>query len=572
MLTCKVELITLVGSYDSNEDMSSYWEDEDGNVISNDSTVDVTMSGFYTFYVVDELTGCVSSPDVVFVGLDIEEPLAFIYSDPDNVLNCKIDLINLSYDEEDDVVYEWNFNEQTSSSSIFQIDTTGMVVLTAIDTVTGCIAIDTVLIQELEEFPIVSILPFQTLNCNDTEVIINASNSIPVETSTFEWFDIEGNIIESGSLLTVIDSGQYVLVMTDTISGCVNSDTLEVEANFSVPDITVSADFVLDCSTSATTLEATTNANGEFLWTTLDGQFTGPANEGTLDVISAGVYVVEFIDGESFCNIFDTVLVSEEINLLSLDNWSIEDETCFEEENGALLIGDINGGDLPYVITINDIVVSEEALYELVPGSYEVNVIDADGCSKDTTFVISAAQAITISGPENIDIVLGDSGELDITTNIAVNEIDTIIWSPTTFLSCIDCLNNSTITTENITYVVTIIDVNGCEISTEIEVRVEDFPNIYSPNVFTPNGDGLNDNFTIFTNEVMLIQELVIFNRWGEKVFVNENFLSNDASLGWDGTFKGESVNPAVFAFYALVVLPDNAGIEKIVGDVTVVK
>ncbi len=206
------------------------------------------------------------------------------------------------------------------------------------------------------------------------------------------------------------------------------------------------------------------------------------------------------------------------------------------------------------------------------PGNYNLLIVDAEGCLKDTSFIINAANNLTIAGPDEVVLELGNNGELNVTTNIPAHEIDTIIWSPTDYLDCTDCLENNTSTPEDIVYIVTIIDVNGCIVSTEINIRVEDNPSIYTPNVITPNDDGINDVFTIFTDQDMIISELAIYNRWGERVFFTENVPSNNLEFGWDGTFKGETVNPAVFAFYALVALPDGAGTEKVIGDVTVLK
>ncbi len=60
-----------------------------------------------------------------------------------------------------------------------------------------------------------------------------------------------------------------------------------------------------------------------------------------------------------------------------------------------------------------------------------------------------------------------------------------------------------------------------------------------------------------------------IYSRWGEQVFTRENFQPNDASLGWDGRFRGADMNPAVFVYYAVVEFID--GQEVLYkGDVTV--
>jgi gliding motility-associated-like protein len=69
-------------------------------------------------------------------------------------------------------------------------------------------------------------------------------------------------------------------------------------------------------------------------------------------------------------------------------------------------------------------------------------------------------------------------------------------------------------------------------------------PNIYFPNAFTPDGDGLNDVLYLYGSQVDEVH-FVIYNRWGEKVF--ESF---DQADGWDGTFRGQPVAPDAYGYY----------------------
>ena len=80
----------------------------------------------------------------------------------------------------------------------------------------------------------------------------------------------------------------------------------------------------------------------------------------------------------------------------------------------------------------------------------------------------------------------------------------------------------------NITYNVTVVDINGCEDEAEIKIRVDLNPNIYIPNVFTPfNNDGTNDVFYINAKEGQLtrVLDFLIFDRWGNRVFENYDFF-----------------------------------------------
>lgn len=96
--------------------------------------------------------------------------------------------------------------------------------------------------------------------------------------------------------------------------------------------------------------------------------------------------------------------------------------------------------------------------------------------------------------------------------------------------------------------------------------------NIFIPNIFSPNGDNINDRFTLFADDrVVKIHELKIFDRWGELMYQNYDFAPNDPNLGWDGTFRGKTVNPAVFVYYFVVEYIDGSK-QLYKGDITLVR
>lgn len=77
------------------------------------------------------------------------------------------------------------------------------------------------------------------------------------------------------------------------------------------------------------------------------------------------------------------------------------------------------------------------------------------------------------------------------------------------------------------------------------EIRIIKEPNLFYPSAFTPNGDGLNDEFKVFAQFTEQF-ELKIFNRWGELMF-----LSDDFNQGWNGTYKGSLMPEGTYVFRA---------------------
>ena len=88
---------------------------------------------------------------------------------------------------------------------------------------------------------------------------------------------------------------------------------------------------------------------------------------------------------------------------------------------------------------------------------------------------------------------------------------------------------------------------------------------IFVPNVFTPNGDGRNDVLLVYGNYIGSIQ-LRIFNQWGEMIFVSEN-----PSVGWDGTHKGKQQPVGVYV-YTLRVVRQDGTIENKKGSINLIR
>jgi gliding motility-associated-like protein len=101
------------------------------------------------------------------------------------------------------------------------------------------------------------------------------------------------------------------------------------------------------------------------------------------------------------------------------------------------------------------------------------------------------------------------------------------------------------------TYTVTLIVTNEFEcVGTgviEKPITVSKVPEIYIPEVFTPNGDKNNDTFRVFGENIKLVS-LKVFNNYG-----NELYRSGNLVEGWDGTYEGENQPSGVYAYTAVI-------------------
>ncbi|MEM9919795.1 MAG: gliding motility-associated C-terminal domain-containing protein, partial [Bacteroidota bacterium] len=122
------------------------------------------------------------------------------------------------------------------------------------------------------------------------------------------------------------------------------------------------------------------------------------------------------------------------------------------------------------------------------------------------------------------------------------------------------------------TYQLTVVDSFGCVVEERITVNVRKERRVFIPSAFSPNGDGINERFTVYAGpEVAEIKSFRVFDRWGELVFERVGFLPNQELEGWDGRLGGQLMDNGVYIYYAEIRFVD--GWEELhQGDVTLVR
>jgi gliding motility-associated-like protein len=132
-------------------------------------------------------------------------------------------------------------------------------------------------------------------------------------------------------------------------------------------------------------------------------------------------------------------------------------------------------------------------------------------------------------------------------------------WSPATDLSDA-AVNNPVAHVQNdIVYTVTGTDANGCTATAQVALKIGSGCSVGSlvgyniPNAFSPNKDGRNDVLRVKTSDVPLSFNLMIFNRYGQKVFE-----SRDINAGWDGTLSGQVAESGAYVY--VMVITTSAG------------
>ncbi|MBI5914158.1 MAG: gliding motility-associated C-terminal domain-containing protein [Bacteroidetes bacterium] len=230
---------------------------------------------------------------------------------------------------------------------------------------------------------------------------------------------------------------------------------------------------------------------------------------------------------------------------------------CFGETDAQFLVESVEGGTPPYQFSLDGAEWEAFANYvNLSPGDYDLSILDSNGCTLDTSFFIEQPQQVLVELGPDIFLELGDSVQLQALTNLP--DSFTFEWGQPALLSCADCLEPWVLPFYTTTVSIVLKDKNGCQAEDFLRVVVQQSDAVYLPNVFSPNGDNINDFFTLYADRsVRQVKSLLIFDRWGEKMFETYDFPPNVEQLGWDGHLNGHPMKPAVFVWSAEVEYVD---------------
>ncbi|MEP6795454.1 MAG: gliding motility-associated C-terminal domain-containing protein [Saprospiraceae bacterium] len=534
----------------------------------------ITVPGAYSLIVTDTITDCISQPNTVII-TDITANIIAIIQDPLS-LTCFsnfVDLNSTGSSNGPNIGYIWfdKLGNIVSTSPFLQVTSGGMFTFVVTDTISGCFDNDSVYVNDLIAYPPVNAGNPQFLDCDHHTARLNEGAINNLKDIIFNWTG--PGVLPPVDLMSVLvdKAGQYFITATDTITGCSNADSVIVTDLSELPFIEIRLVEQFTCVDNTAMIDIGSTEVGPDIHYEWNGpQFIGVSTP-VIEPTQPGMYYLSVFNEITGCQSMDSIMLALPDPLVGVQA-NIVAPFCEGDFSGSFLITEVTGGTPAFTYSLGGLPLQSSPLFlNLMSGTYTLLVVDANGCSYQEDYIIPEGQSLSIDIGEDIELQFGDSIQLSATVSVPWSQIDSIVWSPDDHLSCTYCINpylyGSTNATISATaYLGSCVDVDYLLLHVNLDV------NIYIPNVFSPNGDDINDFFTIYGDDrVRRVVYLEIFDRWGNQVFVANDFLLNDPLLGWNGTFRGLPMNPAVFAYIATVELI-NGKVIPFKGDVTLLR
>ena len=367
---------------------------------------------------------------------------------------------------------------------------------------------------------------------------------------------------QTAKTATNLVAGTYTVTITDA-NGCNTTVSGDVkEPNELVIDSLVATPIKCANDINGTITAYASGGTQPYNYSaTQDGTAFYYANGGYIEGLPVGLYTVIISDNNG-CTVADTTSVGGVIPdefIVTTDSTSCYGNDYNDGEIHIVALSEADNG--PYWYSIDGGAQQQQSgdFFGLLAGAYKIQAVSDKGCTSTIEATVEQPlQMFADINPDTLTLELGESGDVLATYQNASNVMYS--WGPSYGLSCSDC-PNPTITAYNRTdYVLTISMQNGdavCYAKAKLHVGVEEAEFMYVPNAFTPNGDGNNDLFLVYSQDIQKVN-VKIFNRWGELVFESLNQFH-----GWDGTYKGTQSPEGLYTYTVQATRLDNTKAEK---------
>jgi len=356
------------------------------------------------------------------------------------------------------------------------------------------------------------------------------------------------------SLAQNLHAGTYYVTVTDG-KGCTGTASVTLTQP---PVLKLRSQPTAVICFGESTGKATVSGEGgvppyQFAWAT--------GNSGaSAEMLAAGIYAVTLTD-KNGCTLVDSVEIKQPDVPLG-GTLVVQDVGCFGGYSGSVQIVP-SGGTPPYRYALDDEPWNGSSKQiGLTAGQYVPRILDNNGCTATLdTAVVGERPEIQLELGPTITIRYGESTQLQAVVTNATDPVQ-YVWNPadSLWLSCLDCPDPFVDSLQDGRWFeLKIVDSFGCTATDRVLVVVEKVRRVHVPTGFSPNGDFSNDLLLVHGQQGVRVVSFSVYDRWGEQVYEGLDFPVNDPNIGWDGTFRGEPMNPGVFVWVLEVEFADGA-------------
>ncbi|MBS1638225.1 MAG: gliding motility-associated C-terminal domain-containing protein [Bacteroidetes bacterium] len=487
----------------------------------------------YTVTVSDNV-GC-STTTTLSINTFTDAPNYSITSSPGLLLNCNTQTITLNGTPTSTYTsISWTGPAGAIPGNTVSVTSPGTYTFVATNTISTCVATITLNITSDTAAPQATF----TKICNTSTIVLTGVPTSPAN-AYLGWVSPTGNPIGNPAQAPAV--GTYSLIVTNPVNGCKTTYTTNVIAP-GAPNASSSATpgSSLTCVTHTVQLTAaSTTSNTIFTWQ-IPGTPTSTTSTNPLPVTSAGTYTAIVTNTLTGCMATTTISVvtntTAPLITITAPGTVIPCST-----NSLSLSGNSNVGGTTYTWTSGP---TSQTYNVSAAGNYTVTgTSPVNGCTATATYAVSH-ETITASFTAN-----PTHGLMPLDVNFINNSNNALsyLW---------DFDNGSTSTSTNPstnypvqgTYTVVLTATNGYCVDMDTVVITVDLVSFLTiPNVFTPNGDGVNDVFKLGTVNMGEIH-MIVYDRWGLKMFE----ATENGNMNWDGKNKGGNTVSDGTYFYVI--------------------
>nr|MBP7822128.1 gliding motility-associated C-terminal domain-containing protein [Saprospiraceae bacterium] len=566
-ITCAHAVANL--SIQTQIENSIHWiNNTTGDTFDNTPFVTTTQSGWFDV-IIESANHCKDSTSL-FVEIDTLKPNLLLITDS---ITCNQPSANIFVNNtnDDNSIIWYSGNAQIGTNDSILISQAGTYTI-YIEGENGCSIDSSFQINAYTELPDINISA-SSFTCSIDSARLSYTLSNPSSIDQILWYNADNSFQSTLNNVWVFEIGTYYLQATN-IYGCSQVDSIVISNTISQPIADAGQDQIIHCDNAQVILNGENSSFGSnitYQWTTIDGIISSDAHQSSISTNTPAYYYLTVLDSNTSCSSVDSVLVLSADDRIQSVDYSITNPICYGELNGSIQVTNIIGGSSPYYYsTDGDHYSTNDTWNYLAAGTYSIFVRDTFGCLFVDTITIFQPDSLIVSLGADTTIDYGTQLVLTAQSNANWSTLQDAIWTPSNPCEACDYYN-ITIDSSR-TVIIHIIDENGCIASDTIFITARNNANVFIPNTFSPNHDGMNDIFWVFANaDVDIIEDFKIFNRWGGIIYEVHECLANDLSCGWDGTYQGQALNPSVFVYQIKVKFNDKST-RIFVGDITLLK